>query len=99
MKLPKNSTGRSKVTLAAYWKLTGPPFDKSIKAEQLFLSKSVKELFSRLEYLKQQRGLMLITGLPGTGQTTARRAFTASLTERSYKSFYVPLATVNVLDF
>jgi type II secretory pathway predicted ATPase ExeA len=42
---------------------------------------------------------MLITGLPGSGKTTALRAFTASLTELSYKSFYVPLATVNVLDF
>lgn len=85
--------------LEAYWKLSGPPFDKSIKAEHLFFSNSVTELFSRLEYLKQRRGLMLLTGLPGTGKTTALRAFTAGLTELSYKSFYVPLATVNVLDF
>lgn len=85
--------------LEAYWNLTGRPFEKSIKANQLFLSKTVKELFSRLEHLKQHRGIMLITGQPGTGKTTALRAFTSELSELSYKCFYVPLSTVNVLDF
>lgn len=83
----------------AYWGLTGQPFDKSIKPEQLFISKSLKELFSRLEYIKQHRGIMLITGQPGSGKTSALRAFVAGLSELSFKSFYVPLATVNVLDF
>jgi len=85
--------------LQEYWKLTGQPFDKSIKANQLFMSKTIKELFSRLEYMKQQRGIMLITGQPGTGKTTALRAFTSGLSELSYKCFYAPLSTVNVLDF
>ncbi len=29
--------------LQAYWNLTGRPFDKSIKPEQLFMSKGIKE--------------------------------------------------------
>jgi len=85
--------------LEAFWGLSGKPFDKSIKPEQLFMSTAVKELLSRLEYLKQHRGLMLITGQPGTGKTTVLRAFVNDLSELSYQSFYVPLATVNVLDF
>jgi len=85
--------------LEAFWGLAGQPFDKSIKPEQLFMSTAVKELLSRLDYLKQHRGLMLITGQPGTGKTTVLRAFVNNLSELSYQSFYVPLATVNVLDF
>jgi general secretion pathway protein A len=85
--------------LQAYWKLSGKPFDKAVKAEQLFMSKTVKELTSRLDYMKQHRGIMLISGLPGTGKTTVLRAFRDQLSELSFKTFYVPLATVNVLDF
>lgn len=42
---------------------------------------------------------MLITGEPGTGKTTLIRAFVDRLSQLSYQSFYVPLSTVNVLDF
>lgn len=85
--------------LQTYWKLTGKPFDKSIKTDQLFISKTVKELRSRLDYIKQNRGVMIISGAPGTGKTTALRAFRDSLSDLSFQTFYVPLATVNVLDF
>ena len=85
--------------LEAFFGLTGRPFDKSLKPEQLFISNGVKELFSRLEYMKQLRGIMLISGQPGTGKITALRAFINGLSQLSYQSFYVPLATVNVLDF
>jgi general secretion pathway protein A len=83
----------------AFFGLTGRPFDKSIEPDQLFMSNGVKELFSRLEYMKQHRGIMLISGQPGTGKTTALRAFVNGLSQLSYQSFYLPLATVNVLDF
>ena len=82
--------------LEAFWGLSGKPFDKSIKPEQLFMSKAVKELLSRLDYMKQQRGIMLISGQPGTGKTTVLRTFIAELSELSYKSFYVPLATASM---
>jgi type II secretory pathway predicted ATPase ExeA len=85
--------------LEAYWSLNGKPFDKSIKTDQLFKSKGVKELMSRLDYMKQNRGIMLIYGQPGTGKTSVLRAFVDSLSDLSFKTFYVPLATVNVLDF
>lgn len=85
--------------LNAYWNLTRQPFDKSIKPENLFVSAGLRELDSRLEYMKQHRGIMLVSGQPGAGKTTALRAFVSQLSELSYKWFYVPLSTVNVLDF
>jgi type II secretory pathway predicted ATPase ExeA len=85
--------------LNAYWGLSGNVFDKSIKADQLYQSNGLKELNSRLDHMKMHRGIMLITGQPGTGKTTSLRAFVNSLPELSFKTFYVPLSTVNVLDF
>jgi type II secretory pathway predicted ATPase ExeA len=83
----------------AYWNLSGKPFDKSIEPEQLFMSKNITELLSRLEYIKNNRGIMLITGQPGTGKTTALRAFVGALSDLSFNCFYVPLSTVSVADF
>jgi len=83
----------------AYWGLSGNVFDKSIKTENLYPSKAFKELNSRLDHMKQNRGIMLITGEPGTGKTTTLRAFVNSLPDLSFKTFYVQLSTVNVLDF
>lgn len=85
--------------LQAYWNLKGKPFDKTIKCENLFMSKNFEELLSRLDYIKNNRGIMLITGLPGTGKTTALRAFVNMLSDLSFKTFYLPLSTVNVSDF
>jgi type II secretory pathway predicted ATPase ExeA len=85
--------------LTTYWNLKGMPFTKSIKTDQLFQSNHFKELASRLEYMKQHRGIMLISGQPGCGKTTAMRTFIASLSQLSFHTFYVPLATVNILDF
>jgi general secretion pathway protein A len=85
--------------LEAYWSLSGLPFSKSLHHDQLFISQSVKELQSRLNYMKNNRGIFLLTGQPGTGKTTSLRAFVQQLPDLTYQSFYVPLATVNVLDF
>jgi type II secretory pathway predicted ATPase ExeA len=85
--------------LEAYWNLAGKLFDKSIKCEDLFMSKNLTELLSRLDYIKNNRGMMLITGQPGTGKTTALRAFVNALSDLSFDTFYVPLSTVNVNDF
>lgn len=82
-----------------YFGLTSLPFDKSINPDQIFLSSSAQELKSRLEYIKNIRGLMLLTGEPGTGKTTILRTFVDSLSKSSYHSFYIPLSTLNVLDF
>ncbi len=85
--------------IEAYFNLKGKPFDKAIKTDNLFTAKSLNELMSRLDYIKQHQGIMLLLGQPGIGKTTALRAFVKKLSELSFSTFYVPLSTVNVLDF
>lgn len=85
--------------IEAYWNLKGKPFDKAIKPQQLFISNNHAELMSRLDYIKNNRGLMLITGQPGVGKTIALRAFVSQLSELSFTTFYFPHSTVNVNDF
>lgn len=85
--------------LEAYFSLKNRPFDKSLKPADLFISRGMNELIARFEYLKKNRGIMLLTGLPGVGKSTALRLFVSKLPEISHKCFYVPLASVNVLDF
>ena len=75
------------------------PFGKDIAPADLYVSPALKELRSRLDYMKNHRGLMLLTGSPGVGKTAALRSFTASLTPASYLVIYTPLSTVTVTDF
>jgi len=85
--------------IEAFYNLKTVPFRKDIKGEDIFLSATGKELFQRLEYMKQNRGIMMITGMPGTGKTLHLRAFVEQLNSNLYKSFYLPLSTVNTMDF
>ena len=87
------------MTIEAFYGLKGIPFHKSIKTKDLFESETSKELQARLEYMSHHCGLMMITGEPGTGKTTALRRFVESLNPQRYKFFYMPLSTVNVMDF
>lgn len=83
----------------AYYGLTAQPFSKGIDTTHLFQHENLKELESRLEYMKRYRGIMLITGDPGTGKTTAIRSFIESLNSSSFFPIYMPLATVAVREF
>ena len=85
--------------IEAYYNLKRTPFSKDIQPEDIFVSSSGVELQQRLQYIKEKRGIMLITGEPGTGKTLHLRAFVSQLNENHYRYFYIPLSTVNVLDF
>lgn len=83
----------------AYYGLTREPFPKDIKPENMFKSSDFSELAGRLKYMKKQRGIMLITGEPGSGKTTAIRNFVADLNTDRFFPLYLPLATVAIGDF
>lgn len=85
--------------IEAYYNFKKYPFAKDISPEDIFISNTVAELQERLEYIKEKRGIMLITADPGVGKTLALRTFVSKLNENQYKFFYMPLSTVNVLDF
>ena len=82
-----------------FYPLKRKPFQKDINTKDIFLSKAAHELRRRLEYIKENRGIMLITGMPGTGKTLHSRAFVQALNPNLYKCLYTPLSTVNILDF
>lgn len=85
--------------IEAYYNFKKSPFPKDIAPSDIFLCPGIKELQQRLHYIKEKRGIMLLTGAPGSGKTVQLRAFVAQLNENLYKSFYLPLSTVNILDF
>jgi len=83
----------------AFYSLALRPFAKEIKPEQMFASSSHQELLARLSYLKDHRGIGMVTGEPGSGKTSSLRCFVASLNPSLYKAAYFPLSTVTVNDF
>lgn len=82
-----------------FYNLKSIPFEKSIKRDNIFLSDSLKEFFSRMDYMKQAKGLLLLTGEAGVGKTTAIRAFLEDLKQDFFKFVYIPLTTVSSNDF
>lgn len=82
-----------------FYGFTNPPFSKEVKPDNLFQHEYFKELIRRFEYIKKYRGIMLISGDPGTGKTTAIRYFISSLPEQLFHPVYIPLSTVGVTDF
>lgn len=83
----------------AFYGLSGEPFSKDLPKEQLYHSKNFQECFSRLEYVKNIKGLMLLTGDAGLGKTTLIRAFNQSLNPNFHKLIYLPLANVGKVEF
>lgn len=85
--------------IEVFYKLKRLPFQKDINPKDMFVCGASEELSRRLEHMKHKRGLMLITGTPGTGKTLHIRAFVEKLNPNLFKPVYTPLATVNILDF
>jgi type II secretory pathway predicted ATPase ExeA len=84
--------------IEARFGLKSRPFDKSIASRDLYAWPGLEELAARLDMAKRSRGLMLLTGEPGTGKTVALRRFIDSLNAEHYLPVYLPLSTVTVLD-
>jgi type II secretory pathway predicted ATPase ExeA len=84
--------------IEARFGLKSRPFDKHIATRDLYLWPGLEELAARLEMAKAAKGILLLTGEPGTGKTAALRRFVDSLNTEHYRCVYLPLATVTVLD-
>jgi len=85
--------------IRTFFGLKTNPFTKEIDSKNVFVSSAFKELSSRLDYMKKNRGLMLLTGEPGTGKTLAVRTFTEGLNNNLYFVIYVPLTTISQIEF
>jgi type II secretory pathway predicted ATPase ExeA len=84
--------------IETFYNLKRLPFQKDISTKDMFVCPSTEELSKRLEHMKQ-RGIMLVTGTPGTGKTLHIRAFVEKLNPNLFKPVYTPLSTVNIINF
>jgi type II secretory pathway predicted ATPase ExeA len=83
----------------SFYGLTLNPFEKSIAVKHIFESQDYRQFASRMEYFKSAKGFACVFGEPGSGKTTALRAFTSKLNPQLFKVVYLPLASVTVQDF
>lgn len=80
--------------------LTYNPFDKQANPQQAgFQSSDFREMTSRLNYIKDIRGVGVFTAPPGFGKTFALRCFANNLNPSLYQMAYICLTTVSVTEF
>lgn len=82
-----------------FYGLTFNPFDKSLPENHAFESRDFKQMLSRLDYLKNTRGIGLFTAPPGMGKTFALRCFAKNLNPNLFQISYICLSTVSVSEF
>ncbi len=81
--------------IQAYFGFKRQPFPKELKTESFFETFDIKEAFTRLQFLKQNRGIFCLTGEPGSGKTSVLRKFVDGLNAQTHIHSYTPHATVS----
>lgn len=84
----------------SYYGLSFNPFDKQyVQERDSFQSQDFREMLSRLNYLKDARGIGVFTSGPGMGKSYALRCFAKTLNPNLYSMQYLCLSTVSVAEF
>lgn len=83
----------------AFYGLSFNPFDKALPENHAFHSRDHEQMLSRLDYLKNTRGIGLFTAPPGMGKTYALRCFAKNLNPNLFQLSYICLSTVSVSEF
>lgn len=83
----------------SYYGLEFNPFDKDIEVKYAFETNDFKILNNRLDFLKEHKGMALITGSAGMGKTFVIRNFLNNLNKNLYKVVYICMSTVTVIEF
>jgi len=83
-----------------FYGLSFNPFNKQADPKQVsFQSDDFREMTTRLNFIKDVRGIGLFTAPPGFGKTYALRCFAESLNPNLYQLAYICLTTVSVTEF
>ena len=82
-----------------FYGMTMNPFEKGIKEKDAYVSKDLKEMISRLDYLNESKGIDLFTASPGSGKTFALRCFAKKVNPNLTKVIYLCLTTVTTTEF
>ena len=83
----------------SYYGLEFNPFDKDIDTKYAFETEDYKLLKNRLDYVKDNKTMALITGQPGMGKTFTIRSFLNQLNKNLYKVIYICMSTVTTYEF
>ena len=83
----------------SYYGLEKDPFQKEIKTEELYESMEFKQGLSRLEYLKEIKGIGLITGVVGIGKTALLRKFKDNLNPEKYNVINISINNIGKFEF
>jgi type II secretory pathway predicted ATPase ExeA len=83
----------------SYWGLEFNPFTLHTSEKNSFETYDFKQALSRLNHLKDTKGIGLFTGNSGVGKTFALRCFVNTLNPNLFKVVYIALSTVTVLEF
>lgn len=84
----------------SYYGLAFNPFDKQMtREEDRFHSGDMEEMQSRLDYLKDTRGIGVFTARPGMGKSFALRCFAKTLNPNLSHMEYICLSTISVAEF
>lgn len=82
-----------------FYGLTFNPFNKSISEADVYLTTGHQAMITRLNYLKDTRGIGVFTSSSGMGKTFALRCFAKSLNPNLFQMAYLCLSTVSVSEF
>lgn len=84
----------------SFYGLSCNPFDKhNLLPKNAFISEDHKEAVAALEFLKDLRGVGVLTASPGMGKSFALRCFEKSLNHNLFQMRYICLSTVSVAEF
>ncbi len=83
----------------SYYGLEFNPFDKDIETKNAFETTDFKILKNRLEFVKENKTMALITGNPGMGKTFVIRNFLDELNSNLYKVIYICMSTITTIEF
>lgn len=83
----------------SYYGMNSNPFLKETDTKYAYQSEDYKQILSRLEFLKEIKGIGLFTGTPGLGKTFIIRSFIDKLNKDLYKVIYISATKNSVYDF
>ena len=82
-----------------YWGLGDFPFKKEIQTKNLTATEDVNQVKSRVSIVKENGGICVITGKPGSGKTTILRGIVDELPPGLFKPVYLKFSSVKGTEF
>lgn len=82
-----------------FWGLADFPFKKDIQTKNLTMTEDVGQVRSRVDIVKGNGGICVITGKPGSGKTTVLRGIVDELPTGLFKPVYLKFSTLRGAEF